>query len=265
MSVSTRRRGDTTGLEQGRADLVVALRAARLHDFTEGIDNHFSLAIGGERFLINRYGPDWSEITTADILTLDMDGNLVDGSGEWEFAAFTIHRAVHTARPDARAVLHTHMPWATAVTLGEAGLMTTLSQSAMYFHGRVQTLPYAGIATADAEGERIRRLLDDRADVVLMENHGVLVVGASLAQAWHRLYFLERACQLQVIAASTGQPLRTVTEAVAAQTFSQWRAVEEYAAPKLFDSLRRRVGNPARIPGPAREHPDSLARRVATG
>src|SRR3954449_6609803 len=88
-------------LQQAKVDLAAALRAAALHGFNEGIDNHLSLAVPGrdDLFLLNRYGPHWSEIRPADILTVNVDGALVDGEGEWETTAFVIHRAVHRARP----------------------------------------------------------------------------------------------------------------------------------------------------------------------
>jgi len=134
---------------QAKVELAAAFRAAALHGFNEGIDNHLSLAVPGrdDLFLLNRYGPHWSEIRPADILTVNVDGALVDGEGEWETTAFVIHRAVHRARPDARCVLHTHMPYATALSMTEAGLETRASQNAMYFHGRVARLPYGGLAT----------------------------------------------------------------------------------------------------------------------
>lgn len=230
---------------QHRDDLATALRVAYLHGFHEGIDNHFSVALGPDRFMINRYGPHWSEMTAADILTVDVDGELLAGDGVYETAAFTIHRAVHLARPDATVVFHTHMPWATAVALSEDGLITTLSQAAMYFHDRVRTVPYDGLATAEEEGERLLRLLGDDGDVVLMQNHGVVVVGTTVAEAWQRLYFLERACQLQVLAMSTGRPLHTVADEVAARTYQQFRDVEEQAAASLFASMRRMAGRAA--------------------
>ena len=113
-------------LRQAKIDLAAALRAAALYGFNEGIDNHFSCAVPGrdDLFLLNRYGPHWSELCASDILTVDCDGNVVDGDGEWEMTAFMIHRGAHRARPDARCVLHTHMPYATALSSTEDGFDT---------------------------------------------------------------------------------------------------------------------------------------------
>jgi ribulose-5-phosphate 4-epimerase/fuculose-1-phosphate aldolase len=182
---------DPQTAQAAKADLAVALRAAALHGFNEGIDNHFSLAVPGtdDRILLNRYGPHWSEMTARDILTIDLDGTVVDGDGAWEQTAFVIHRGVHLARPTARCVLHTHMPYATALALTEDGLDTTLSQNAMYFHGRVASLDYGGLADATEEGLRIGRAIGDDVSVVMLRNHGVIVVGDSVADAWHKLYF----------------------------------------------------------------------------
>jgi ribulose-5-phosphate 4-epimerase/fuculose-1-phosphate aldolase len=144
-------------IAQAKADLAAAFRAAAMHGYNEGIDNHFSLAVPGsdELFFLNRFGPHWSEMTPDDILTVDLDGNVVEGSGEWEVTAFMIHRGCHQARPDARAVFHTHMPYATAVSLTVGGLDTMISQNAMCFHGHHASLPYGGQADDAAEGHRI--------------------------------------------------------------------------------------------------------------
>ena len=116
-----------------KRQLAAAFRAAAHHGFNEGIDNHFSLAVPGhdDLFLLNRYGPHWSEITEHDILTIDFDGRVVDGDGEWETSAFLIHRGCHRARPSARAVFHTHMPYATALSMTVGGFDTKLSQNAL--------------------------------------------------------------------------------------------------------------------------------------
>ena len=211
-------------LRRARIDLAAALRAAALYGYNEGIDNHFSYAVPGsdDLFLLNPYGPDWSELTASDLLAVDGEGNVVEGDGEWEITAFMIHRGAHRARPSARCVFHTHMPFATAVSTTEGGFDTTLSQSAMGFHGRVSRLAYGGLADAADEGDRIGTAVGDDTSVVMLENHGVIVIGNDPAEAWSRLYFLERACQFQVLAQSTGQPLIRVSDAIAEHTAAQW-------------------------------------------
>jgi ribulose-5-phosphate 4-epimerase/fuculose-1-phosphate aldolase len=227
---------------QARVDLAAALRAAALYGLNEGVDNHFSLAVPGrdDRFLLNRFGPHWSEITASDLLTVDLDGEVVEGDGDWEVTAFMIHRGVHLARPSARCVLHTHMPYATAVSMVDGGLETRVSQNSMMFHGRVVSLEYGGHADAADEGTRIGEAVGDDTWVVMLENHGVLAIGETVAEAWHRLYFLERACQVQVLAQSTGRQLIQVSEELAERTAAQ-AAADTDNPPTLFAAVRRQL------------------------
>jgi ribulose-5-phosphate 4-epimerase/fuculose-1-phosphate aldolase len=232
---------DAAGLRVARVELAAALRAAALYGFNEGIDNHFSLVVPGrdDRFLLNPYGPHWSEMRASDLLTIGLGGERIEGEGMLDTTAFTIHLGAHRARPDVACVLHTHMPWATALSLTQGGFDTRASQNAMYFHGRVARLAYGGLAEAEEEGARIAAALADGITVVLMDNHGVLVVGDSVADAWHQLYFLERACQVQVLAQSTGSPLIPVSEAIAEHTAEQFR--RGGGQPELFAAVRREL------------------------
>ena len=220
-----------------KRDLAAAFRAAAHYGFNEGIDNHFSLAVPGsdDLFLLNRYGPHWSEITEHDILTIDFDGRVVDGEGEWETSAFLIHRGCHQARPSARAVFHTHMPYATALSMTVGGFDTKLSQNSMLFHDRIARLPYGGLVDAAEEGCRFGEVIGDEITVVMLDNHGVMVIGTDVADAWQKLYFFERASQMQVLAQSTGQPLIRVSDAIAEHTAAQW--LKE--APKDCHRVRR--------------------------
>src|SRR6478609_10470901 len=163
-------------------------------------------------------------MTASQLLVVDEAGN-VERPGEAETSAFVIHSRLHRARPDAACVLHTHMPYATALAMTGGGFDTRASQNAMYFHGRIARLAYGGLAEAEEEGARIAEALTDGVSVLLMDNHGVLVVGESVADAWHQLYFLERACQVQVLAQSTGSPLMQVPEEVARHTAAQFRSI----------------------------------------
>jgi ribulose-5-phosphate 4-epimerase/fuculose-1-phosphate aldolase len=232
----------TTAIAAARVDLAASFRAAALHGFNEGIDNHFSLAVPGrdDLFLLNRFGPHWSEIRASDILTIDLDGNVVDGEGEWETTAFMIHRGAHRARPTARCVFHTHMPYATALSMVPGGLDTRASQNAMYFHGRIATLPYGGLADGASEGDRIGEAIGDNVSVFMLESHGVLVIGEDVADAWQKLYFLERACQTQVLAMSTGRELIQVPEEIAARVAGGWEG-DAFGTAELFAAERRRL------------------------
>ncbi|MEO7371321.1 MAG: class II aldolase/adducin family protein [Ilumatobacteraceae bacterium] len=225
-----------------KRELAAAFRAAAYYGYNEGIDNHFSLAVPGhdDLFLLNRYGPHWSEITEDDILTIDFEGRVVDGEGEWETSAFMIHRGCHQARPSARAVFHTHMPFATALSLTVGGFDTKLSQNSMLFHGRVANLAYGGLVDAVTEGMRFGEVIGDEITVVMLSNHGVMVIGEDIADAWQKLYFFERASQVQVLAQSTGQPLVRVSDAIAEHTAAQWLK-EAPKAPVQFAAVQRVV------------------------
>ena len=228
-------------LWEQKLELATAFRAASLYGFNEGIDNHFSALVDGtdDRFLLNPYGPDWSELSAHDLLTIDLEGELVSGIGHWERTAFIIHRAVHRERTDARCVFHTHMPYATALSMTEAGLQTRASQNAMLFHDRVARLAYAGLADADEEGARIADAVASGISLVMLDNHGVLVIGSSVPDAWQKLYFLERACQVQVLAQSTGSPLILAPIPVAERTAQQWSTM--CGAETQFAAIRRAV------------------------
>jgi ribulose-5-phosphate 4-epimerase/fuculose-1-phosphate aldolase len=223
-----------------RADLALALRAADHHGLGEGICNHFSLALpdGSDRFLINPRGLHWSEIRADDIVLVDGDGNVLAGRHAVEATAMFIHAAVHRVTGHA-VVLHTHMPYATALTLtADRTLDTTLSQGAMRFHGRIAVdATYNGLALDMREGERIARGMQGR-EVAFLANHGVVVCGARLDHAYEDLYMLERACLHQVLAQSTGRPLAPVDEKLAAFVAEQIQG-ERLQSELFFAALRR--------------------------
>jgi ribulose-5-phosphate 4-epimerase/fuculose-1-phosphate aldolase len=223
-----------------RADLALALRAADHHGLSEGICNHFSVALpdGSDRFLINPRGLHWSEVGADDIVLVDGDGAVLAGRHAVEATAMFIHAAVHRVAGHA-VVLHTHMPHATALTLtADRALDTTLSQGAMRFHGRVAVdAHYNGLALDSAEGERIARGMQGR-EVAFLANHGVVVCGPRLDHAYEDLYMLERACLHQVLAQSTGRPLAPVDAALAAHVAVQIQG-ERLQSELFFVALRR--------------------------
>ncbi|AOB32987.1 hypothetical protein AKI39_22945 [Bordetella sp. H567] len=225
-----------------RADLALALRAAAHHGLEEGVCNHFSVALpdGSDRFLINPRGLHWSEIDTDDIVLVDARGAKLAGRHDVEATAMFIHAAIHRLARKA-CVLHTHMPYATSLTLtARRGLDTRLSQNAMRFHGRVAVdARYDGLALDNAEGERIARAMKG-ADVLFLGNHGVVVCGERIDYAYDDLYFLERACQAEVLALSTGLPLEPVPETMARHVAMQIQG-ERLQSTLFFESLRRRL------------------------
>lgn len=228
-----------TGL---RANLALALRAASLHNLAEGVCNHFSLELPDHsgRFLLNPRGLLWSEIQADDIVMVDEHGHKLAGRHEVESTAMFIHTAIHKICKKA-CVLHTHMPYSTALTLTtDRALDTTLSQNAMRFHNRMAIdKHYNGLALDITEGERIARAMGT-AEIAFLANHGVVVCGDRIDYAYDDLYFLERACQAQVLAQSTGRPLAPVDEAIASLVASQIQQ-ERLQSELFFKALHRTV------------------------
>ena len=232
----------TPAVRRLRADLAVALRAAARHGLSEGVCNHFSVELPDDpgRFLLNPRGLLWSEVGTDDIVMIDVHGEKLAGRHAVEPTAMFIHAAIHRIARKA-CVMHTHMPNATALTLTvERALDTTLSQTAMRFHGRVAIDPhYNGLALDNSEGERIARAMQG-ADVAFLGNHGVVVCGARIDHAYDDLYYLERACGLQVLAQSTGRPLIPVAPEIAQRVHEQGEG-ERLQSELFFEALRRTV------------------------
>ena len=199
---------------QASEDLTAALRWAAHCGLNEGVCNHFSVEVAPDRYLINPQGLHWSEVCIGDMLLIDGAGTVLEGRHAIEPSAFFIHSWIHRLNPHAKAVLHTHMPYATALTLVLEGRLAFSHQNALRYWGRVAyDEHYGGVALDAAEGQRIARGLAGK-DVVFMANHGVTVVGASVAWAFDDLYYLERACMHQTLAlqASGGKPLRVIAE-----------------------------------------------------
>jgi len=211
---------------QARIDLAACHRVAVRFNLHEGIDNHLTLLVPGyrDRFYLAPFGLHWSEVRARDFLVVDFAGQVLSGTGPVEDTALFIHLPVHRLVGHAGCVLHTHMPYATALCMLENPRLEMAIQSAIGFHGEIAyDLNYNGLAFDAAEGERLARALGDQS-VLMMANHGVLVVGKTVAQAFERLYFLERACQAQVLALSTGRALRLVPERVLQATLAQFKA-----------------------------------------
>jgi ribulose-5-phosphate 4-epimerase/fuculose-1-phosphate aldolase len=223
-----------------REDLALALRAAALHGLAEGVCNHFSIELpdGSGRFLLNPRGLLWSEVRAADIVMVDGGGQALAGRHGVEPTAMFIHGAIHAGGRKA-CVLHTHMPYATALTLtADRCLDTTLSQNAMRFHGRIAVdAHYNGLALDASEGERIAAAMGG-ADVAFLGNHGVVVCGERMAHAYDDLYYLERACMAQVLAQSTGCPLVPVDATIAERVRDQTLG-ERLQSELFFEALRR--------------------------
>jgi ribulose-5-phosphate 4-epimerase/fuculose-1-phosphate aldolase len=223
-----------------RVDLAAAFRLAVRLEMHEGVCNHLSVMLpGGKGFLLNRYGLHWSEVSASNLLALDADGRLLHGEGEFEKTAFYIHSRIHLAHPGATCVLHTHMPYATALTLLEGGRLEMVEQNALRFHNDIAYDDvYNGLVVDNAEGDRLARALGSKR-VMFLANHGVIVVGPTVAEAFDLMYYLERACRLQVLARSMGGKFRPVRQEVVEQTYKLILADAPKYAGAHFEALKR--------------------------
>jgi len=202
---------------QARIHLAAAHRMAVLHELEEGIDNHFTVTVPGrdDVYFILPFGLHWSEARASDMIVFDESGTTLEGEGLAELSAYCIHAPIHRIC-GSRVVLHTHQPWALALNMLKDNRLLPANQTAAYFHGRVAyDDTYSGTADEISEGERLAHAIGDK-QVLFMKNHGVLVVGDTVAQAYKRLYRLERVCRTQVLAMSTGQPLEVLSDELVA-------------------------------------------------
>ncbi|MAV24723.1 MAG: hypothetical protein CMQ05_01210 [Gammaproteobacteria bacterium] len=206
--------------------LAAALRLAERFGFSEGVCNHFSLQVSDDTFLLSPHGIHWSMIRPQDILSLSANATQ---DSDAELTAFCIHGAIHRQHDRARCVLHTHMPNTTALTCLKDPLLRYISQNSLRFYDDVAyDDAYNGLAETMDEGDRIAATLGDKG-VLFLGNHGVIVTGSTVADAFDRLYYLERAAELQILAMSTGKPLSEIPDSVARNTRAEFDAGGAYA------------------------------------
>ena len=231
---------------QARVDLAAAHRLAVTHGFSEGIFNHFTLAVPGrdDRYYQIPFGLHWSEVTASSLMEVGYDGTVLRGEGEVEASAFCIHAPIHRLIAKHACVLHTHMPFASALARLEDPRLLALGQTEIGFLDTVAyDDEYAGIAFDPAEGERLAGVLGPDCSVLVMANHGVIACGETVAEAYDRLYYFERACQVQLYAMWTGRPLKEVPAPIVARTLRQYADSPTYggkpACEHHFAALKR--------------------------
>ena len=231
---------------QARVDLAAAHRLAEMQGFSEGIFNHFTLAVPDtdDRYLQIPFGLHWSEVTASCFMEVGYDGRVSSGSGDIERSAYCIHAPIHRLIPSAACVLHTHMPYASALTRLADPRIEAIGQTEIGFLDCVAyDEKYTGLAFDPAEGERLAAMLGPHNKVLFMANHGVLVVGDTVADAYDRLYYLERACQVQLYAMWTNRPLKHVPIAIVEHTQHQYTASPAYQGKRAcehhFAALKR--------------------------
>jgi len=198
---------------QTRVDLAACYRLVALNGWDDLIYTHISARVPGDEdhFLMNPLGLMFEEITASSLVKIDLEGNKVmESPYAVNRAGFIIHSAIHEAREDAGCVLHLHTEYGNAVAMLEEGLLP-LNQHAVLLWANMAYHEYEGVATRPDEKVRLVENLGDKA-VMILRNHGTLTVGKSVAEAYHTMHFLERACKMQILAQSTGRPLHQVTE-----------------------------------------------------
>lgn len=202
-----------------RADLAAAFRWAARLNLHEAVANHFSLAVdgAGERFLMNADQQHFATVRAADLLLLDADDpDVMQRAGAPDPTAWGLHSMVHRHVPHARCVMHAHPVFSTVLaSLADSRLPAIDQNTATFFERTVIDEGFGGLAF-EGEGERIAaQLTDPDRLVMVMGNHGVLVLGATVAEAFNRLYYFERAAETYVRALQTGLPLRVMPDDVA--------------------------------------------------
>jgi ribulose-5-phosphate 4-epimerase/fuculose-1-phosphate aldolase len=224
-----------------RVDLAACYRLAARFGWPDLIYTHISARVPGpeHHFLINAFGLLWDEITASALVKVTLDGEVVEdetGSGI-NRAGYVIHSAVHRARPEVNCVMHTHTQAGIAVAAQEQGLLP-ISQHAMRFANGIGYHDYEGLALDVDEQARLVRDLGERKAMIL-RNHGLLVCGESVAEAFDLMYYLERACRIQVTALAGNAKLRFPPAAVAEKTARQFKGLPYKATKTEWKALLR--------------------------
>ena len=216
-----------------RVDLAAAFRWTARENLHEAVSNHFSLAVNpeGTRFLINPNGRHFSRITASGLLELDAnDPATMDRPDAPDPTAWGLHGSIHRACPHARCLMHVHSIHATVLaSLADSTLPPIDQNTAMFFGRYVVDDHYGGMAFGD-EGARCAAMLNDpKIGTMIMGNHGVLIVGRTVAETFNRLYYFERAAETYIRALQTGRPLRVLSDEVAEKTAREWEDFPGYA------------------------------------
>lgn len=220
-----------------RVDMAAAFRWTVKLNLHEAVSNHFSLAVNpeGTKFLINPNGRHFGRITASSLVEIDAnDEATMQRPDAPDPTAWGLHGSIHRALPHARCVMHVHSIHATVLaSLADSSLPPIDQNTAMFFGRQVVDGHYGGMAFAD-EGARCASMLaDPKITTMIMGNHGVLVVGQTVAEAFNRLVFFERAAETYIRALQTGWPLRVLSDAVAEKTAQEWESYPGYAEAHL--------------------------------
>lgn len=206
-----------------REDLAAAYRLAARRGWDDIVYTHLSATVPGEpgHYLLNRFGLRFDEITASNLVKVDVQGRVADGSGaRVNPSGFAIHGCVHAARPDAACVIHLHTPWGLALAMRPEGLLPS-SQPALRLWRRLGRHRYEGLAFRAEEQARLVAALGEL-DGLILEHHGTLTVGRSVGEAFVLMHLLERAAQAQLRAMAAGGEVLRVDDETAALAQRQW-------------------------------------------
>jgi len=230
--------------KDARVQLAACYRIFDMLGWIEMIFNHITLRLPGpeRHFLINPYGLWYREVTASNLVKIDIDGKVI-GESNWPVnrAGFVIHSAIHAAREDAHCIMHTHTTAGTAIACQRDGLLPDNFYSALLY-GDVAYHDFEGVTTRDDEKLRLVRSLGQK-NCLILRNHGLLACGRTVPEAFLRMWTLERACEIQQAAQSSGQPLIELSADVLERGANAPRQLEpgEPTDRKLFAALVRRI------------------------
>ena len=213
---------------EARVDLAAAFRWTARLNLHEAVANHFSLAINddGTRFLMNPNQKHFARIKASDLIIVDSnDPDTMSGPDAPDPTAWGLHGGLHRHCAHARCAIHVHSPYATALAaLADSNLPPVDQNCATFFNRYVIDDAYGGLAFEE-EGARCAQLFQDsKQKVMVMGNHGILIIGTTVAETFNRMYYFERACQTYILALQTGQPLRILPDDAAEKTARELEA-----------------------------------------
>ena len=222
-----------------RIDMAAAFRWAVKLNLHEAVANHFSLAVNeaGTRFLMNPNGRHFARIKASDLLEIDAnDPRTMDSPDAPDPTAWGLHGAIHRAHPHARCVMHVHSMHATVLASLADSRLPAIDQNTAMFHNRhVVDDHFGGMAFGDEAARCVTKLADPQITAMIMGNHGVLILGKTVAETFNRLTYFERAAETYIRALQTGRPLRYLSEEVAEKTAREWEVYPGFADAHLSE------------------------------
>lgn len=240
MAVVTSLHNVSDEVRQLRVDLAASFRLIAKLGMTEGIDSHLTVKVPSaeERFLINPSSRHWAEMRASDLLLVDGEGGLIEGNDKPPRSGVHLHLPIHKKHPRGTCVFHTHSSWAAALSCIKGGRLEMCHQnSARFYKDVAYDEAYDGWAVSFQTGENAIRAMGDKS-VLFLSNHGPLVVAETIADAFDQLYYLERACDVQLRAMSTGRPLSILSDKMLETVWEQSRRYPS-VGPKHFAAMKR--------------------------